>query len=111
MALALGAPPDAATRTKVISRLVDNIAANGGRFTFGIVGSGWLFPMLEESGHCEIALDILLTDTYPSFGHFLVENMTTLCENWKCGFHTPGGGSQNRAEMPLCMVLSHATQL
>jgi hypothetical protein len=95
MALALGAPPDAATRAKVVSRLVENIAANDGRFTFGIVGSAWLFPMLEESGHGDIALDILLTDTYPSFGHFLVENMTTLCENWKCSFHSPGGGSQN----------------
>ena len=42
-----------------------------------------------------MALSILLTDSYPSFGHMLVENMTTLCENWKCGFHDPGGGSQN----------------
>ena len=48
MALALGAPPDAATTAKVVARLVENIAANDGRFTFGIVGSGWLFPMLEK---------------------------------------------------------------
>ena len=46
-------------------------------------------------GHGQVALSILLTDSYPSFGHMLVENMTTLCENWKCGFHDPGGGSQN----------------
>eukprot|EP01044_Picomonas_judraskeda_P010835 COSAG03_NODE_1427_length_4098_cov_2.188797_4_plen_219_part_00 len=80
MALALNAPPDQATRAKVISRLVENIAANDGRFTFGIVGSAWLFPMLEQSGHGDIGLDILLTDSYPSFGHMLVENMTTLCD-------------------------------
>jgi hypothetical protein len=95
MALALGAPPDDATRAKVVSRLVENIAANDGRFTFGIVGSAWLFPALESSGHGDIGLSILMTDTYPSVGHFLVENMTTLCENWACQFHEPGGGSQN----------------
>ena len=95
MALALGAPPDAATRAKVVNRLVENIATNDGRFTFGIVGSAWLFPALESSGHGAIGLSILMTDSYPSVGHFLVENMTTLCENWACEFHAPGGGSQN----------------
>ena len=73
MALALGAPPDAATTAKVVARLVENIAANDGRFTFGIVGSGWLFPMLEKctcsssvassfsSGFCESSVaDLLL---------------------------------------------------
>eukprot|EP01052_Picozoa_sp_SAG31_P079772 SAG31_NODE_39469_length_288_cov_0.555556_1_plen_56_part_10 len=56
MGLALGAPPDAETRAKVVQRLVDNIAANDGRFTFGIVGSGWLFPVLESSGLGNIGL-------------------------------------------------------
>ena len=51
----VGAPPDAATRAKVVARMVANIAANDGRFTFGIVGSAWLFPMLGQYGHGDVS--------------------------------------------------------
>lgn len=52
----VGAPPDAATRAKVVARMVANIAANDGRFTFGIVGSAWLFPMLGQYGHGDVSI-------------------------------------------------------
>ena len=38
-----------------------------------------------------MAVSSLTTDAYPGFGHMVANNMTTLCENWKCGFHDPGG--------------------
>jgi alpha-L-rhamnosidase len=95
MGLALGAPPDAATRRRVEASLAANVVRNGKRFTFGIVGSVVVHPMLDAAGHANLALDTLLTDEYPSFGRFVQQNMTTLCENWKCTFHDAGGGSQN----------------
>lgn len=96
MALALGAPPDAATLAKVKAALVENTAViNSNHTTFGIVGSVWTHPMLEAAGRGDVALSTLTTDAYPGFGHMVANNMTTLCENWKCGFHDPGGGSQN----------------
>eukprot|EP00656_Telonema_subtile_P057673 TRINITY_DN9541_c0_g2_i4.p1 TRINITY_DN9541_c0_g2~~TRINITY_DN9541_c0_g2_i4.p1 ORF type:complete len:563 (+),score=74.38 TRINITY_DN9541_c0_g2_i4:1409-3097(+) len=95
MALALGAPPDQVTRAATISALVENVEANGRHFTFGIVGSAWLFPALSSAGRGDLALSILMGDSYPSFGHMVQQNMTTLCENWKCEFHDAGGGSQN----------------
>lgn len=95
MALVLGAPPDAASRAQVVEALVENVEANDRHFTFGIVGSTWLFPALGAAGRGDLGLSMLLTDTYPGFGHMVQQNMTTLCENWKCGFHDSGGGSQN----------------
>jgi hypothetical protein len=68
---------------------------NGNHTTFGIVGSVWVHAMLAATGSSDLALASLLTDSYPGFGHMAAQQMTTLCENWKCGFHDPGGGSQN----------------
>ena len=36
----------------------------------------------------------------------VAQNMTTLCENWLCGFHDPGGGSQNH----IMYVATHFMQ-
>ena len=64
---------------------------NGNHTTFGIVGSVWTHPMLEAAGRGDVALSTLTTDAYPGFGHMVANNMRTLCENWECGFHDPGG--------------------
>lgn len=95
MALALGAPPDATTRSTVGHALVENTETiNHNHTTFGIVGSVWVHSMLAEVGRSDVALSTLLTDAYPGFGHMVANNMTTLCENWLCTFYV-AYGSQN----------------
>ena len=68
MALALGAPPDEATRAAVMDALVANTEfINGNHTTFGIVGSVWTHPMLEFAGRGDVALSTLTTDAYPGY--------------------------------------------
>jgi len=107
MALVLGAPPDKVTIEDVLSALVENAAINKNHFTFGIVGSAWLFSMLSDYGRGDIALSMLMTDVYPSFGYMLHGNMTTLCEHWQCTFHDAGGGSQNHIMYGGSIILTH----
>jgi hypothetical protein len=95
MALALGAPPDEATAKAVAAKLAADVLTFENKTTTGVVGIAWLFPMLDQYGYSEAALDVLLNDAYPSIGHMAHQNMTTLCENWACTFHDAGGGSQN----------------
>ena len=74
MALALGAPPDEATRTATFKALVDNVDANGGHLT---VGMQVLLPALAAGGRAPGSVD-LAQDTYPSLGHMIQQNQTTL---------------------------------
>ena len=91
MALALGAPPDEATRAATFKALVDNVDANGGHLTVGMLGMQVLLPALAVGGRGDLALSILLQDTYPSLGHMIQQNQTTLCEDWTCGAHRTDG--------------------
>eukprot|EP00966_Prymnesium_polylepis_P330532 7386166-Prymnesium_polylepis.1 len=95
MALALGAPPNAATVARVARNLMLDVAGFGNKTTTGIVGIAFLLPALDKHGYGEMALAMLLNDAYPSLGWFAHQNMTTLCENWACTAHDAGGGSQN----------------
>ena len=91
MALALGAPPDEATRAAVQQALVANVDENDGHLTVGIFGIQVLLPALEAAGRGDLALNILLQDTYPSIGHMVQQNQTTLCEDWTCAAHATDG--------------------
>eukprot|EP01051_Picozoa_sp_SAG22_P000174 SAG22_NODE_3_length_48349_cov_158.681180_35_plen_180_part_00 len=93
LALALGAPPNTAVERQVADNLAADVRQFGNKTTAGVFGLAWLLPQLEKHGHGELALAILTGDQYPSIGHMAAQNMTTLCENWACTFHDPGGGS------------------
>lgn len=95
MALVLGAPPDDATAHRVAANLAADVVAFGNRTTAGVIGMAWVFAQLDRYGYGAEALATLLNDAYPSLGHMAHQNMTTLCENWSCTFHSAGGGSQN----------------
>ena len=61
---------------------VENVDANDGHFTFGIVGSAWLYPALAAGGQGDLALKTLLTDTYPgiqAIGNRTVGNSQYMC--------------------------------
>lgn len=89
LALALGAPPDAATAKRVAAHLANGVVAFGNRSTSGVTGISFVLPMLGRYGYGDLALAVLLNDAYPSIGHMAHQNMTTLCENHAFTFHHP----------------------
>eukprot|EP01052_Picozoa_sp_SAG31_P005496 SAG31_NODE_242_length_19350_cov_3.043998_15_plen_1073_part_00 len=113
MALALGAPPDEATRLLAFEALVENVMSHDEHLTAGIFGMDVLFLALSSGGDSssgnsnerpitatigtgrgDLVLSILLTDTYPGLGRMIQQNQTTLCEDWTCtAHHTAGPGS------------------
>ena len=44
----------------------------------GIFGTTYIFELLHSYGHDVAALDVLTQQSYPSFGHMIANNATTL---------------------------------
>ena len=92
---ALGAPPDEQTRSRVLQRLIDNVASNDYHLTVGIMGVHWVLSTLVQAGRGDVALRVMLSDTFPSFGRWIQQNMTTLCESWLCTAHDSAGSANH----------------
>lgn len=96
MALALGAPPDAATAAIIADALawdVNTLRTN--HTSGGIIGQAWTAPALAATGRSDLVLAMLRQDTLPSFGFMLAHNQTTLCESWNCTAFQPTSSSHN----------------
>ncbi|EDQ86725.1 uncharacterized protein MONBRDRAFT_10744 [Monosiga brevicollis MX1] len=108
MALLVGAPPDAATQARVAANLVADLEAHGNHSTGGVVGMKVLFPALSLLNRSDLALAVLLQDTYPSIGHMVAQGQTTLCESWACSEYDAAGASLNHIMcVCICSALSH----
>ena len=51
---------------------------------FGIFGAKYVFSMLSENGYHDLACTIALQDTYPGYGWWVKQGLTTQAENWDC---------------------------
>jgi alpha-L-rhamnosidase len=83
MALALPGVVPANLRGAVLDHLVTNISRTDNHATTGIVGTAQLYPILSDNGHHDLALEMISSITYPSFGYTFnnhYENATTLWE-------------------------------
>ncbi len=80
-ALALGVAPDA-LREKLAERLVSLIRAAGTHVGTGTFGTALLLPVLADAGHADVAYDLLLQDTPPSWMTMLDRGATTIWEMW-----------------------------
>ncbi|MEM7660319.1 MAG: family 78 glycoside hydrolase catalytic domain, partial [Bacteroidota bacterium] len=87
-ALKMGVDPE--IESEVIAALQSNIEANGGHPYTGIFGTRYLFEVLAEHGHQELAYQIMNRREEPSFGRWLDLGSTTTRESW-----TDGKGSFN----------------
>ncbi len=76
-------------REASVRKLVESVEATGRLIKCGILGVKWLFRALSETGHGDIAIDILKQTAYPSFGDWLAHGATTAWESWL------GADSQN----------------
>ncbi len=97
-ALALPGVVPANVREAVVNHLVTDINANGNHVTTGIVSTAQLYPVLSDNGHHDLALELISSITYPSYGFMFnnpYENATTVWERWNTGFAGPGMNSRN----------------
>ncbi len=81
MALHWGIVPE-----ELIDKVADNLAirvkADGMHLDVGVLGAKAILNALSDHGHADIAYQLALQDTYPSWGWWIVNGATTLYENW-----------------------------
>jgi alpha-L-rhamnosidase len=98
LALALPGVVPTDVRQPVINQLVTDINQQGIHVTTGIVATAQLYPILSDNGHHDLALELISSTTYPSYGYMFnnpYENATTLWEVWNIPVPGPGMSSRN----------------
>jgi alpha-L-rhamnosidase len=80
-ALAFDLLPDR-LRRRAAARLVSLIRANDGHLATGFLATPYLLPVLAGAGHLDVAYELLLTDTPPSWLSMIERGATTLWERW-----------------------------
>lgn len=65
-----------------VNRLVRNIRNRGNHLSTGFLGTPYLCHVLSENGKTEVAYDLLLQKTYPSWIYPITMGATTIWERW-----------------------------
>jgi alpha-L-rhamnosidase len=81
-ALAFGLVPDE-LRAQTAERLVDLIRAAGTHLGTGFLATPYLLPVLADTGHLNVAYELLLQDTPPSWLAMVERGATTVWESWE----------------------------
>ncbi len=83
LALFLGLAPET-DRGAVWGNLFDNIVyKNNSHLTTGIIGTKYIMELLTSSGTADLAYDIAVQTSYPSWGCMIENGATTLWELWQ----------------------------
>lgn len=69
-------------RAQAAERLVDNVRDYGNHLTTGFLGTPYLCSALTKFGHTDVAYDLLLQETYPSWLYPVKMGATTIWERW-----------------------------
>jgi alpha-L-rhamnosidase len=88
LALRYGLVPDS-LRSAVVQHLVADIAAHGGHLATGFLGTSRVLPVLSDAGRDDIAYELLLTESAPSWLAMVNRGATTMWERWD-GDRVPG---------------------
>jgi alpha-L-rhamnosidase len=80
LALQFGLLPEN-LRAAAAKRLADNVAQHG-HLTGGFVGNGLICPVLTEIGRSDLAWELVLTNSYPSWLFSVKNGATTIWERW-----------------------------
>ncbi|HTQ92861.1 MAG TPA: family 78 glycoside hydrolase catalytic domain [Streptosporangiaceae bacterium] len=81
-ALAFGLVPGE-LRAAVANRLVELVGEAGGHLATGFLSTGYLLPVLADTGHLGTAYELLLQDTPPSWLTMIDRGATTMWEDWE----------------------------
>ncbi|MET8980017.1 family 78 glycoside hydrolase catalytic domain [Streptomyces sp. NPDC004539] len=80
-ALAFGLVPEEA-RAGVAERLVALVREAGTHLGTGFLATPYLLPVLADAGHLDVAYELLLQDTVPSWLAMVAAGATTVWEDW-----------------------------
>ena len=69
-------------RAQAAERLVQNVRKYKNHLTTGFLGTPFLCPVLTRFGHTDVAYDLLLQETYPSWLYPVKMGATTIWERW-----------------------------
>jgi alpha-L-rhamnosidase len=64
------------------ARLVAKILENDRRMTTGFLGTRPILPVLTESGHFELAVELMQSRRFPSWGYAVMQGATSIWERW-----------------------------
>lgn len=67
---------------KACEKLVEIVEQDGSHMDVGIIGGRVLFHALTRAGATDLAYRMITTPEYPSYGHWIRQGFTTLCENF-----------------------------
>ena len=69
-------------RTLAAAKLAQRISANQGLLGTGFLGTPYLLGVLTDTGHADLAYQVLLNKQYPSWGYMIDHGATTMWERW-----------------------------
>ncbi|WP_080238634.1 glycoside hydrolase family 78 protein [Spirosoma rigui] len=69
-------------RPQAVTRLVQNVKKYKNHLTTGFLGTPFLCPVLTRFGQNDVAYDLLLQETYPSWLYPVKMGATTIWERW-----------------------------
>jgi alpha-L-rhamnosidase len=94
LTLYAGLAPDS-LRSTIADHLVADIHAHQNHLTTGFLGTPFLLFVLSDNGHTDTAYDLLLQQTYPSWGYMVSKGATTWWERWNGDTGDPSMNSYN----------------
>lgn len=87
--LFLDLPPEE-ERDEIFDNLLSDIIYNNNtHLTTGIIGTKYIFEVLTRNGRADLAYDLAVQTSYPSWGYMIENGATTLWELWQ---HRTGPG-------------------
>ena len=69
-------------RLKVAENLAKRVIADDKHIDVGLLGSKTILNALSANGYADLAYEVALQKTYPSWGWWIVNGASTLYENW-----------------------------
>lgn len=77
---------------KLAAKRLDELCRkNGFHISCGILGIKYLYSALSDYGYADTAFKLTVNPQYPSYAYWILNGMTTLCENWdmshSCNHH------------------------
>jgi alpha-L-rhamnosidase len=70
-------------KSKVAENLAKRVIQDDKHIDVGLLGTKAILNALSENGYPELAYEVALQETYPSWGWWIVNGATTLYENWR----------------------------
>jgi alpha-L-rhamnosidase len=86
-------------RAALANQLAKLIEENGTRMTTGFLGTKSLLPALSNNGKQALAMRLLQSHDYPSWGYPVVNGATSIWERWDSYTKENGFGGANNAAM------------